>query len=75
MQAQADKVDEVIEAILNRPEHQWFEAEQKKRDKTARNMQKLLKQVARELDDSPVQSENSDGNRLETTNQKMIDGK
>jgi hypothetical protein len=46
-------VERVINGILERPEHKWFEEEKDKRIKTAENLPEILKKVAAELPDRP----------------------
>lgn len=45
-----DDVHKVIDEILARPEHQWFEEEKKKRDKTTgKDVEKLLREFVEDL--------------------------
>ena len=49
-----DAVEKVINDILERPEHKWFEEEKEKRNKTAMNMKQILKEVVAEMPVGPI---------------------
>ena len=56
----AEAVEKVINDILARPEHQWFEEEKRKRNESAKNMTKIMEKVVSELPSRPQEdSENT----------------
>lgn len=48
-----DAVEKVIEDILNRPEHKWFEEEKEKRNKTASDLDSIMEMIASDLPERP----------------------
>lgn len=48
-----DKVEKVINDLLDRPEHKWYEEEKESRNKTAGNMEEILKNALAESPGRP----------------------